>query len=181
MYSPDGRWWWNGAEWTPAPTWRTRYVVTPWTRPMQIAVLALQAIGLLLAAVTLPTIYASMINNNPALAGDPQTAEFFRQFFAATMVFVLAWSLIVVAVFVVGVLKLWRWLFWYLAVSYGFAALAIPVNLSYALGSAPIRYPTWFLFVALPINLVEVAIAVWMLVAYRRYGTWARRKIVEPA
>jgi len=54
MYSPDGRWWWNGAEWVPAPQWRTRYEHTPWTRKLQIAVLGLQALGLLFAAATFP-------------------------------------------------------------------------------------------------------------------------------
>jgi len=187
MYSPDGRWWWNGAEWVPVPQWRTRYEKTPWTRQLQIAVLALQAIALLFAAASLPTVYGSMLNVNawavsdPALAADPQAMEFFRQFFQVVIVLSIAFSLVVLAVLVVGVLKLWRWIYWYLMITYGFSVLAIPANLSYAFGNSPIKYPSWYFYVSIPLVLVEIALVVWMVIAYRRYGNWARRKIVEPA
>jgi hypothetical protein len=185
MYSPDGRWWWNGAEWTPAPTWRTRYETTPWTRKLQIAVLAVQAIALIFAVATYPTIYNVVINgsvaSNPALAGDPQTAAFFRQFLLVFIGFTAFFTLIVLVVMVTGVLKLWRWLYWYLMISYGFAVLAIPANIISAFGNSPIKYPTWYYVVSTLLVLAEAAVGVWMVIAYRRYGNWARRKIVEAA
>jgi hypothetical protein len=187
MYSPDGRWWWNGAAWIPTPQWRTRYEHTPWTRKLQIAVLGLQALGLLFAAATFPFIYSSMLDtnalfaSNPTLANDPQTADFFRQIFLVCVVGSVVISLVVLAVIVIGVLKLWRWLYWYLMITYGIALLSIPVNLSYALGNGPIHYPSWYFFLSIPIVLAEGALSVWMIVGYRRYGNWARRKIVEPA
>src|SRR6202011_3077699 len=70
MYSPDGRWWWNGAAWIPTPQWRTRYEHTPWTRKLQIAVLGLQALGLLFAAATFPFIYSSMLDTNALFASN---------------------------------------------------------------------------------------------------------------
>jgi hypothetical protein len=48
------------------------------------------------------------------------------------------------------------------------------------LGNSPIKYPTWYCVVSTLLVLAEAALAVWLLIAYRRYGTWARRKIVEP-
>jgi hypothetical protein len=186
MYSPDGRWWWNGVEWIPAPQWRTRYEKTPWTRQLQIAVLVLQGLGLLSAAVTFPLLYSSMLDtnaifaSNPALANDPQAADMFRQVMLVSVVGGLALSLLALVVIVAGVLKLWRWLYWYLMITYGIAVLSIPVNLSYA-GAGPIHFPTWYYFISIPTILVEGAMSVWMIVAYRRYGNWARRKIVEPA
>jgi hypothetical protein len=187
VYSPDGRWWWNGAEWVPAPTWRTRYETTPWTRKLQVAILAVQAVGILFAAVTSPALYSSMLSpdaifkNSPTLANDPQTSEFFRQFFLATIVAGVVLSLVVLVVIVIGVLKLWRWIYWYLMISYAFALLSIPLNISYVFGNGPVHYPSWILFGSIPLALAEGAIAVWMVIALRRYGTWARRKIVEPA
>ena len=185
MYSPDGRWWWNGAEWTPAPTWRTRYETTPWTRKLQIAVLALQVVALIFALASYPTIYDLAINgpmaSNPALTSNPQTADFFRQVLLVVLVFTAVWTLVFLIVMVVGVLRLWRWIYWYLMITYGIALLSIPVNLSYALGNGPVHYPSWYFFVSIPVVLAEGALSVWMIVAYRRYGNWARRKIVEPA
>ena len=184
MYSPDGRWWWNGAEWTPAPQWRTRYEKTPWTQKLQVAVLSLQAIALVFAAAAYPTIYNVVVNgalaSSPTLAGDPQTAELFRQLFVGIIVFSVILSLILVAVMVVGVLKLWRWLYWYLMITYAIAILAVPANLAGALGNSAIRYPDWYYAVSTLLVLAEAALAVWMIVAYRRYGNWARLKIVEP-
>ena len=34
--------------------------------------------------------------------------------------------------------------------------------------------------VEIPIALAQLGLAIWMVIALRRYGTWARRKIVEP-
>lgn len=187
MYSPDGRWWWNGTEWTPAPTWRTRYEATPWTSRLQIAVLALQVIALVFAAVTFPTVYDSMLagnmptNGNAALANDPQALQAFRQVLLVALVIAIAFSLVILAIVVVGVLKLWRWLFWYLMITYGIAVLSIPINLIYAFGNGPIHYPSWYFFGSLPVGLAEGALCVWMVIALRRYGAWARRKVVEQA
>jgi hypothetical protein len=181
MYSPDGRWWWNGSAWIPTPQWKTRYEQTPWTRKLQIAVLALQAVSLLLGIFTIPLVFGSVLSNQAALGGDPQTTDAIRQVFTGVLVFAGILSLAVLAVLVVGVLKLWRWLYWYLMISYGFALLAIPLNLTYAFGNGPISYPWWYFAIVFPTAIAEAALFVWMVVAYRRYGNWARRKIVEPA
>lgn len=185
MYSPDGRWWWNGAEWTPAPTWRTRYETTPWTRKLQIAVLALQVVALIFALASYPTIYDVAINgpmaSNPALTSNPQTADFFRQFLLVVLVFTAVWTLVFLIVMVVGVLRLWRWIYWYLMITYGIAVIAIPANIISAVGNSPIKYPTWYYEVSTLLVIVEIALCVWMVIALRRYGAWARRKIVEQA
>src|ERR1700704_2176594 len=119
MYSPDGLWWWNGAEWVPAPRWRTRYEATPWTRKLQIAVIALQVVTVLVSLTTVPGIADSALSSSPALAGDPQAAESVRQLMSGVIVVVMVLVVGLVAVIVVGVLKLWRWLYWYLMISWG--------------------------------------------------------------
>jgi hypothetical protein len=182
MYSPDGRWWWNGAEWIPAPLWRTRYETTPWTRKLQLTIIGLQAISVVVALTTFPAISDSVLSSNPALAGDPQTAAAVRQMMGPMIAIVMVLTLVLVAVVVIGVLKLWRWLYWYLMITWGFGLLAIPANISNVFfGTGPIQYPVWYRFADIPIIAATAATFVWMIVAYRRYGNWARRKIVEPA
>jgi hypothetical protein len=182
MYSPDGLWWWNGAAWVPAPRWQTRYESTPWTRKLQLSVIALQVVAVVVALTTFPSIIDSVFTSSPAVAADPQTADAMRQVIGPTIAIVIVLSVVLEAVIVLGVLKLWRWLYWYLMISWGLGLLAIPANLSSVfLGNGPFQYPTWYRFVDIPILAATAAIFVWMLIAYRRYGTWARRKIVEPA
>jgi hypothetical protein len=131
--------------------------------------------------VTFPPIIDAVVNGNPALAADPQSAEAFRQILGPVIVFVMVLNLVLVAVLIVGVLKLWRWLYWYLMITWGLGLLAIPTNINYVLlGHGPIPYPLWYRVIDIPIVAATAATFVWMLVAYRRYGTWARRKIVEP-
>jgi len=48
------------------------------------------------------------------------------------------------------------------------------------LGNDPIQLSAWILVVEIPIALAQLGLAIWMVIALRRYGTWARRKIVEP-
>jgi hypothetical protein len=189
MYSPDGRWWWNGTQWVPvgpAQAYRTRYEESPWTRKLQIAVLALQALGLVVAAIVGPTVMSQVFTNSPAFndptfRSDPQMAAFMQNMVTTSLVAGVAISLIVLAAVVIGVIQLWRWLYWYLMISYFLAILAIPGDLTYAFGNGPIRLPAWLLLVQIPAALAQLGIAIWMAVALRRYGTWARRKIVEPA
>src|SRR2546430_17059059 len=89
MYSPDGRWWWNGAQWVPVPpaaAYRTRYEETPWTRKLQVAILALQAVGIATGAVIAPmalnAAFSGTVFNSPAFQNDPQAAQTFRNFMA---------------------------------------------------------------------------------------------------
>lgn len=187
MYSPDGCWWWNGTEWVPAPTWRSRYEETPWTRRLQVAVLALQAVGLLGGAVTVPVILSqlpAMMAAQAAANGTPppdaQTQQVINSILTGTLVFAGLITVALLVVIVVGVLKLWRWVYWYLVVTYAFAVLSVPANLTYVFGGGPIRLPAWILLFTIPLLLAEIGMLIWMLIAFRRFGTWARRKIVEP-
>jgi hypothetical protein len=72
-------------------------------------------------------------------------------------------------------------MYWYLMITYGIAILAVPINLVSAFANSAVRYPDWYYVVSTLLVLVEAALAVWMIVAYRRYGNWARRKMVETA
>src|SRR3977135_3941861 len=103
MYSPDGLWWWNGADWVPAPHWRTRYEATPWTRELQSTVLALQVLAVLVSLTTVPGIADSVLSSSPALAGDPQAAESLHQLMGGVIVVVMVLVVGLLAVIVVGV------------------------------------------------------------------------------
>ena len=188
MYSPDGRWWWNGAQWVPvqpAQAYRTRYEETPWTRKLQLAVIALLALGLVGGAITVPLVLGPILGNtafnDPAFNSDPQAAQFFRNVITASIAVGVILTVASLGVIVVGVIRLWRWVYWYVMINYFLAILSLPGNLTYVFGNAPIRLPAWILLVQLPLSLAELALAIWMVIALRRYGPWARRKIVEPA
>jgi multisubunit Na+/H+ antiporter MnhC subunit len=185
MYSADGRWWWTGTEWVPAqlPAVQGTYLEeTPWTRKLQIANVALLALGLVGTAIVFPLISNEIIGNatlrNPSVdSSDPQAVaavqSVIQAFMVASFVLALAW----LAVIVTGIVRLWRWVYWYLAIIYFLSVLSIPSDLNYTFGNGQIRLPTWVLLIQLPTLLVEVGLAIWMVIAFRRYGTWARRKV----
>ena len=188
-FSPDGRWRWDGTGWRPAvppePAWR--YEPTAWTRRLQVLVLVLMALGLvataLLEAAFLPSMLQQSIDSS--LAAQPQNPDVDVAQLRAVMTQVIYGSLIVAAVLgvvlygvvVVGVLRLWRWVYWYLAVSYMLGLLGLPTDFLYAFGRGPVRMPAAVLLLQVPLALAHAALGVWMIVLYTRYGTWARRRV----
>jgi hypothetical protein len=206
QFSPDGEWFWDGAQWraaySPDRLWRWdgrqwvsagpravswRFEPTPWTRRLQFLLLlkTMIAAGVVLTLVVVPQIAVPVMQQSfdRALAAQPNGAAVDPQQLRAVMMTALYASLGVgaivggaaLAVVVVGILKLWRWVYWYLAVSYLLALLGIPQSLIYAIGSGPVGVPAIWLFFTVPLALAEGALGVWMIVLYRRYRTWARR------
>lgn len=56
--------------------------------------------------------------------------------------------------------------------------LTIPQDIVYSLGPNPFSLPpSWLPPVSIPFALAEAALGAWMIVLYRRYGTWARRRV----
>jgi hypothetical protein len=189
-YSPDRAWRWDGRQWVAAglpPVQRWRYEPTEWTPRLQVILLALLALGLVAAAFVVPPLMSSVLQQSidNALAQQPadsnidpeQFRTFMTNFFYGALAFVGVLALAMLAVVVAGIIKLWRWVYWYLVVTYLLAVLSLPSNLVYALGAGPIRLPGWYLGYAIPAAVVQTALAVWMIVLYRRYGTWARRRV----
>jgi hypothetical protein len=77
-----------------------------------------------------------------------------------------------IALLVVGVLRRWRWTFWLIMVAFVFGVLRIPATVFTLAGVLPAAGPTWYVLYQGLLGLVQFAIAVSMLVGYRRAGTW---------
>ena len=72
----------------------------------------------------------------------------------------------------VGVLRRWRWTFWLILVAFLFGVLRIPASVLTIEGVLPADGPTWYVLYQGFLGLVQFAIALFMLVGYRRAGTW---------
>ena len=77
-----------------------------------------------------------------------------------------------IALLGVGVLRRWRWMFWPIAIAFLFGVLRVPVTFLTLAGVLPADGPTWYVLYQGFLGVVQFAIAVFMLVGYRRAGTW---------
>ncbi|MBO0837711.1 MAG: hypothetical protein J2P28_19670 [Actinobacteria bacterium] len=186
-YSPDRRWRWDGGRWVPAPPQRWRYQPTAWTRRLQIIVLALTAFGVLAAIISAPTMILPVMQQSMdhTLATQPTEPGVDPAQFRATMQTMIytalglgaALGVAFAVVTVIGTVKLWRWLYWLLAITYLFALFSILQDIEYLLGLGSISLPRPWLVASIPIGVAEAALGIWMIVLYRRYGTWARTRV----
>jgi len=81
-----------------------------------------------------------------------------------------------IAVLCLGVVRHWRWVFWLVLVAFGASTLEIPATILQLVGVVPHLFPVWYSLVRMGVAVIQVAIAVWMLQIYRRYGVWAMGK-----
>jgi hypothetical protein len=99
-------------------------------------------------------------------------------FLIASLVLGGAVGVVVLGVIVVGIVRLWRWVYWYLVVTFLIAPLSLLQSIAtFFLGSGPIRIPGWVFLYSVPLALGEAILGIWMIVLYRRSGTWARRRL----
>lgn len=189
-YSPDRRWRWDGSRWLPVgppQAQRWRYEPTEWTRRVQLIVLAVLVAGgavglLILPTVVLPLMQHSLDASLATMPADPNVdPQSFRNtmsaIFATSVVLGGVLGVVILAVLVAGIVKMWRWVYWYLVVSFLIAPLGILQDVAYALTPGMISMPGWLLLYLVPVALIELALGIWMIVLYRRYGTWARRRV----
>lgn len=195
--SPDGHQWFDGTRWIPNPLAPARVWDRPtrWTRPLQIAVIALTVIGFATFVWT-TALAASAIPGPVVVAGDvsPAQAAQLSRSFRASMIAGLVLNgvvlLALVALIVVGAMKLWRWAFWLTLVGFGLvitvplvglaASVLIPIPRPPAGTMPPV--PTFPLALGLANMLVLPAtllLFIWMLVVAVRVGPWGCRKAVE--
>jgi hypothetical protein len=205
--SPDGRSRWNGYAWVPvtpmgpmaAPAYphyqqpATVRVPTPWTKPMQYVVAAWYALaagyalslpfwmsGVMTQAVNQSLQRQSQINPNVS----PPPPEFVSSMTSMMSGILWASAIIAVAVcavFVIGALMRWTWIFWVVLVLLGLGTLAVPFNLISAVAGSTYAanlygLPAWTTWLSVGIGIPNAALFVWMLVAIIRYGPWATTK-----
>ena len=77
-----------------------------------------------------------------------------------------------IALLGVGVLRRWRWIFWLITIAFLFGVLRVPATFLTLKGVLPADGPTWYVLYQGVLGVVQFAIAVLMLVGYRRGGTW---------
>ena len=207
--SPDGAYYWNGREWVPtgvsgqpAPV-RYRKEPTAWTRPLQLAVIGLTLLGdlnlVLLMPYLLDYIRLSIRRSiDLSLASQPpqENAEQVRAqvlgmtdqlvvgMLALMVLFGIGWFVLILF----GTLKRWTWFYWLLLVIFGLSVLGLPQQVLQvfgfgAYGGAGLPAfvePLPVALIGLFLVLVQVALFVWMIIAYRRYGPWACRRVPIP-
>jgi hypothetical protein len=206
LRSPDGAYVWSGREWVPtaptAPAAPVRFRKEPsaWTRPLQLAVIALMLLGVVNLLLLLPylTDYireAVRRSIELSLASQPsaENAEQVRAQVLAfgdqialwtavlTLVFAAAWLILVL----IGTLRRWTWLYWLLMVVFGLSILGIPqqllqvfgVGVSGGPGQPAFIEPVPSALLGLVVGIAELAMFIWMIVAYRKFGPWACRPV----
>jgi hypothetical protein len=201
--SPDGAYVWNGREWVanvPSAPTRFRKEPTSWTRPLQLAVIALTLVGDVNLLTLLPYLSdyireASRRSIELSLASQPQTpsSDQIRDQTLAIADMIGTWTVIVTLVFaaiwllliVIGSLRRWTWFYWLLMVIFALSILAIPQQLlqvfgigtTGAAGQPPLLLPLPNALLGLAVACAELALFIWMIVAYRKYGPWACRRL----
>jgi hypothetical protein len=89
----------------------------------------------------------------------------------AEIVFVVALSGLI-CVISVGVVRLWRWLFWAILVVFLLGVLHVPVTVLELSGQMAASSPPWYSAMQGVAAVVQFAIALLMLAGYRRSGVW---------
>ena len=165
-----------------------RYEPTEWTRRLQVILLALLIVGgviglTLLPAFVLPTMQrtvdATLATMPPNSGVDPVAfRDTMNSIFITSLVGGGVVGVVALGVIIVGIVRLWRWVYWYMVVSFLIAPLGVLQDIAtYLVGSGPIQIPGWLILYSVPFAVIETALGIWMIVLYRRSGTWARRRV----
>jgi hypothetical protein len=197
--SPDGNFRWNGSEWVPvaAPTTaahpynapKPAREPTPWTKPMQNSVAALEAftiVYLVSEAYLLSTTMSQFVNQglqqsatqNPQASPPPAelvmgiTSLFSLVFWGGA-----AMGSIVCIVIIIGALNRWTWMFYVELVFLGLGTIGLPFNLISAVTGSVVANVyganTLASWLTVAWGIPTAALFAWMMVAVFRYGPWA--------
>ena len=129
---------------------------------MILGFLLLAWLSLIVILAVAPEVYEQSLRLTPDGSGRP--AELL--FLGALSVFLLLMA--------VGVVRRWRWIFWLLLLAFVSGILRVPASMAELLGWIPATGPTWYVIFQALIGLVQFAIAVLMVIEYRRYGIWGQ-------
>ena len=128
-----------------------------------IAFFGVCALSIVVVYITAPSIVTQ------GLMLTPSATDRYPLIATGFLLALLVW----IGVGIVGIVRHWRWLFWLLLLAFGFSVLQVPATILELIGVLPNPTPVWYSLSRMSVALVEVAIAVWMVQVYRRYGAWA--------
>jgi uncharacterized membrane protein (DUF2068 family) len=203
--SPDGRFRWDGAAWTPVGAMAaTPYGFGPpqreptsWTKPLQLAVAGWYVWSILFtlaepfwAGGMMGDLFNQSIQRqqqvNPEVSPPP--AEFVNAMtglMTATMWVVVVIYAAIFAVIIVGTWKRWVWMYYVVLVLLGLTSLLVPVqvldafitpSLASSMGMGFMSIPAWLYPLAIGTGVLAIGLFVWMLVALVKRGPWAMRR-----
>lgn len=112
-----------------------------------------------------PAIYVQALKLDTATASSDSHPLAINIFFVAILAFVVTLSL--------GTIRRWRWVFWLALIAFLASILEIPAGILQLLDVIPIDQPAWYVILRMAISLVEFALGIWMLRAWRTCGVWA--------
>ncbi len=128
-----------------------------------IAFFAVVALSLVVIYTLAPRTYTQVLGSKvPATESHPLIATVFC---AATLLFI--------ALLIVGVLRRWRWIYSLLVVAFIASALQLPAGALELAGTQPNPVPAWYTLYRSVIAAGEVALGIWLIAVWRRWGIWA--------
>jgi hypothetical protein len=112
-----------------------------------------------------PDVYDQSLRLAPA--DHPSAAEF-------VLVGALSAFILLIAI---GVVRRLRWIFWLLLLAFLSGALRVPASVLELAGWIPGAGPSWYVIVQALIGVVQFAIGLVLVIEYRKYGVWGRRRL----
>ncbi|MBO0837140.1 MAG: hypothetical protein J2P28_16750 [Actinobacteria bacterium] len=187
-YSPDLRWRWDGNQWVPAPSQLSLYLLTAWTRRLHLIVLGLGAFGILLSVISLPTVLLPLMQQSMDQTLRTQAQEFgvdpsrlqvvMQTMLYTTLFFGAALGVGLAVLTVVSGVRVRRWHHWMVTIIYLFALISLIQDIGYVVGLPPIPPPIPVLVTTMLLGLGEGVLSVWLIMLHRQYGTWARTHLL---
>ena len=188
--SPDGRLWFDGIRWIPNPLAPppVRYMPTRWTRPLQVAVIALAVMGfatfLLMAGLAISTPPAVVVVTGSVPPEEAaRMTTIIRESMITGTVDTGVGLLVLVVLIVLGALRRWRWMFWITLVGFGLVVIGPLIGLAASVlvlprppvGTMPPvpNVPLPFRLASLLYPAADLLLFVCMLVVAVRIGPWA--------
>jgi hypothetical protein len=132
------------------------------TKAMVLALFALYWVFVVVLLATARDVYDSQLPQAMRLSGNPRPDE-------------IGVLLVLTALFAVlsaGVIRNWRWTFWLILIVFLAGIVHVLASALQLAGIVPNQGPAWYAVFQAVVGLIQFAIALAMLVGYRKSGVW---------